>query len=76
MELGERVAVIESQIVQIIRANDKQDEHLDQIETLLQGINHKLDRQKGFIGGVIFIVTALATAIGLALQWFSGSHGV
>ena len=72
MELGERIAVVESKIIEVIKVNDKQNEYLVTISGMLHEINTKLDKQKGFMGGVTFVITSLVAIASVIIQFVSG----
>ena len=40
----------------------------------LDEVDHKLTKQKGFLGGIIFLVMCIATALGLAKDYLI--HGL
>lgn len=70
---GERLAVLES----VVGAHDQRDrEHFEQLAQAVSRINDRLDsidaklsKQKGFLGGVVFVVSAL-WALALAAMKF------
>jgi hypothetical protein len=56
--LNERIAVLEEQM---ITANEKLD--------LLDDIHRELTKYKGFIGGILFVVSAIWTLLLFAKDW-------
>jgi hypothetical protein len=75
---AERLAVLEAEFA----THDESDqEHFsrmttafDSINKRLDGIEEKLNKQKGFIGGVVFVVSAVwAVAVMLLKTKFGGS---
>lgn len=61
--LAERVAVLESQ-------HDEFDRHQQAILLELKEINNTLTRYKGFVGGIIFVASAVWAFIDLTKGWF------
>lgn len=45
-------------------------EKLDRLDGRVAKIEHYLDKQKGFIGGILFIGSILAWVITTARDWF------
>lgn len=61
-------------IHELLKQHTEQDaENFKRIDAKLDEIHGTLSRYKGFIGGVVFTVSALATAIALAVSYF-GLH--
>lgn len=64
--VGERVAVVETHVEQLLedglRREEKQDEILTEVKKLLEAHNKReieMNRYKGFLGGVVWILTAM-----------------
>lgn len=65
MAIEERVAVLETKMdtieAQLEQIKEKQD-------TLLQNFT----KYKGFVGGILFTISAIGTAIGMAISYWTG----
>lgn len=61
--LGERVAVLESEVAHV-RAR------LESNTVILGNIDAKLTKQKGFVAGMVFVFTAIWGVIITAVQYF------
>lgn len=61
--LDERVAVLEAQVQTLANQNREILDKLDEI-------NKILSRQKGFVGGVVFIITAIIGAVSFGVELF------
>lgn len=64
--IEERVATLEEKA-------ENQEKLLTSIDATLTSISNNLAKQKGFIGGVIFAVSAIWVAAIAALSYFKGS---
>lgn len=51
-ELGERIAKLETEMETLLKNQEKQEE-------ILERISNELTKYKGFIGGIMFIVSAV-----------------
>lgn len=60
--MAERVAVLETEIAAVMS-------RLEANSAVLADINGKLSKQKGFIAGVIFVVTALWGVVAMAVKY-------
>jgi len=60
---GERLAVLEQQMAHVTA-------QLTANSAVLGEIKQQMARQKGFIGGIIFLVSAVWAAAGVALAYF------
>lgn len=60
--LDERIAVLEEKVDTLEKQNEKVLAKLDEITS-------QLSRQKGFIGGAIFIISALGAALGFIFDF-------
>lgn len=67
METGERLAILETKVSTL-------QDNADRIMAKLEDIDHKLTKQKGFLGGVMFLIMAMATAVGFAKDYLF--HGM
>ena len=61
-DLGERLAVVETELKQTNKT-------LENVHGSLEKLEKEITHYKGMVGGVIFIVTALAAAFQLLKEW-------
>lgn len=66
---AERIRALEVQQEQAADSAEQIARRLDAIESELQGINSKLDKQKGFIAGAMFILVPVWGAIVTGAAW-------
>lgn len=45
-------------------------EKLDRLDNRVAKIEHYLDKQKGFVGGILFVVSGIAWLVTAAKDWF------
>lgn len=45
-------------------------ERLDKLDSRIGKIEHYLDRQKGFVGGILFVISGIAWLASTAREWF------
>ena len=72
VHLHERVARIELAIEHI---DDRQQERIDQIDRLeakLDALDRDLQRYRGLVGGILLVVTAVATALKFFGEYVTG----
>lgn len=59
----ERIAILETQMLEL---QDQHSEVMTKLETLLE----TMTKYKGFVGGIMFTLSALGTAIGAILTYW------
>jgi chromosome segregation ATPase len=59
----ERIAVLEANLNQIMQEQHEEKERLEEVQKCLDSIKMELTRYKGFIGGVMFLLSAVFTFI-------------
>lgn len=59
----ERLAVLETQMIEL------QDQH-EQVMTKLESLLETMTKYKGFIGGIMFTLSAVGTALGAVLTYW------
>lgn len=70
--INERIAVLENQMITVKDSL----EHFDNKLSKLDDIHRELTRYKGFIGGVLFIISAFWTVLVFVKDWVKIKVGV
>lgn len=60
--MDERIAVLETKVTTLEAQNSS-------ILTKLDGISAQLSRQKGFIGGMLFVISCVASLITIVVEY-------
>lgn len=72
MSVNERVAVLESRQKTMALELDSMNDKLDEIGKTLDSMNQSMSRQKGFITGMIFVVSAVGFVLSQAWSVLRG----
>lgn len=65
-QLNERLAIVETQIHQILEEGERREAlqsavltKIEQVQTQLTNLNNDISRYKGFVGGIAFILSCM-----------------
>lgn len=58
--IGERLSVVEEQVVEMRKSQDTEDENIKELLDSVKELQAELARYKGFLGGIVFVFSCVA----------------
>lgn len=59
--IGERLSVVEEQVKEINVSQNKEDENIKELLETVKDLQTQLERYKGFLGGIVFVVACVGS---------------
>lgn len=80
--LSERIAVMETELSHIMEQNRKREEvqvqtakSIESLDAKMDGILRMMERYKGFIGGIMFVGSAIFAFLKMGIPWLMKLKG-